>query len=424
MFALVSLAASAAVSSTGYGVTYGPGAGGFNTVRLHEGAQVNGAAYYWQPKPASDLMSTTRQVLQKLASGCNGNFLGGDCSLKMCPYGLSSNTSPSLKIVSGDTPEESFAPTSRISECELVAGACDPSTFLGDTDAFLGTHTYAECSAQGVCDRATGVCGCFDGFTGVGCRYTTCPNDCSGHGVCTQNAHANTDYDTPDSALYFGTQFWDAYKTMRCVCDRGYSGYDCTERICPRGDDILTTCATAVADVQMITLAFDSDIANFEEKSKFFTLTFIDGFNGAYNTSPIAVMEDPTITAALTQTALESLPNDALPSVQVSGTQVGDTQTLSITFSDIAISGIQKDLRCNVRHTSEVCTAGQQPFIDADVTETEFVCTNIGHAQADETQFEENAECGNRGICDKATGKCACFEGHAGEACSIYSVYV
>lgn len=427
MFAIVSIAATAAVSSNGYGVLYGPGAGGFNGLGLHEGAQVGGAAYYWQPKPSSDLMSVSKQRRQKRSSGCTGNYMGNDCNLRVCPFGLSANTSPFVKngltsVIHTD--DDWYAPTSRISECELVNGACNPDTFLGDTDKFLGTHTYAECSAQGVCNRETGVCECFAGYTGVGCRYTTCPNDCSGHGMCTQNARANTDYDTPNNALFYGTQYWDAYKTMRCVCDRGYTGYDCSERICPHGDDILTTCLDAVSDVQNIELAFSNTIDSFSEKSRFFSLTFTDGFNGVYDTHPIAIMEDPAMTAALTQTALEALPNHALPSVQVSGSQVGNTQSLAITFSDAGSPGVQNDLACNVRYADAVCTSGQQPLIASDVSDTDFTCSNAGHEVLDEAFFEENVECGNRGICDKSTGKCECFEGHAGEACDIYSVYV
>jgi hypothetical protein len=45
-------------------------------------------------------------------------------------------------------------------------------------------HQPAECSSRGTCNRADGLCVCFKGFEGAACQRTTCPNSCSGHGVC------------------------------------------------------------------------------------------------------------------------------------------------------------------------------------------------------------------------------------------------
>ncbi|KAF0733366.1 hypothetical protein Ae201684_009615 [Aphanomyces euteiches] len=45
-------------------------------------------------------------------------------------------------------------------------------------------HAVSECSDMGICDPATGQCKCFPGFVGAACERTSCPNDCSGHGIC------------------------------------------------------------------------------------------------------------------------------------------------------------------------------------------------------------------------------------------------
>jgi len=45
-------------------------------------------------------------------------------------------------------------------------------------------HFYMECSNRGLCDRKSGNCACFDGYSGANCGRASCPNSCSGHGVC------------------------------------------------------------------------------------------------------------------------------------------------------------------------------------------------------------------------------------------------
>ena len=90
-----------------------------------------------------------------------------------------------------------------------------------------------ECSNAGTCNRATGECECFEGFDGNACQRTAC--DCSGHGYCKSiadlaNAHAGITYSN-----------WEASVLQMCYCDDGYTGYDCSLRMCPKGDDYKTT---------------------------------------------------------------------------------------------------------------------------------------------------------------------------------------
>merc|ERR1711871_1887153 len=112
-------------------------------------------------------------------------------------------------------------------------------------------HDYTECSGQGECDRKTGECKCNDGFTGDGCRYSACPNDCNGHGTCefitelaagTATAAAGrthiqySEFVDQDRTL----DGWDSKKARGCKCDPYYSGADCSVRMCPKGNDPLT----------------------------------------------------------------------------------------------------------------------------------------------------------------------------------------
>lgn len=62
---------------------------------------------------------------------------------------------------------------------------CPFGTAWGDLPTSItSAHLEAECSNQGKCNRQTGTCVCFEGFTGSSCQRLACPNNCSGHGKC------------------------------------------------------------------------------------------------------------------------------------------------------------------------------------------------------------------------------------------------
>merc|ERR1719313_2312945 len=96
-----------------------------------------------------------------------------------------------------------------------------------------------------------GACGAAATFALVTSKASTFTCDCSGHGRCLSNRVINTQYvgtaSGDESAQSYATQFWDADKTMQCACDRGYTGHDCSDHICPHGDDVLTSCSSESA---------------------------------------------------------------------------------------------------------------------------------------------------------------------------------
>jgi len=86
-------------------------------------------------------------------------------------------------------------------------------------------HQLIECSGRGSCERGSGSCQCFDGFTGDSCGRTICPDDCSGHGVCQSlkrmsQAVSGTGYTGYTSAF-------DATSYYGCMCDVGFRGNNC-----------------------------------------------------------------------------------------------------------------------------------------------------------------------------------------------------
>jgi hypothetical protein len=96
-------------------------------------------------------------------------------------------------------------------------------------------HSQSECSGRGVCERASGICSCFTGYEGSACERFACPNGCSGHGKCRKLS------ELPE-VQRAGYASWEVNRMQVCQCDGGYTGADCSERVCPTGDDPETTC--------------------------------------------------------------------------------------------------------------------------------------------------------------------------------------
>jgi hypothetical protein len=120
------------------------------------------------------------------------------------------------------------------------AGLCPTGRAWADVATATDTaHAQAICSARGQCDHRRGQCVCDALFEGKSCQRMRCPLDCSGHGECVhmQNAAAEAG---SYPGLYRYSQHWDAKMIHGCKCDQGWGGFDCSQRICPRGDDPMT----------------------------------------------------------------------------------------------------------------------------------------------------------------------------------------
>jgi len=376
---------------------------------------------------------------------CYANWQGADCSDRTCPFAKSW----------GDAPYDHNS-----------------------------GHYYAECSSQGICDRKTGECQCFDGYEGDACRRLKCPNDCSGHGRC------RTTWETAQTTSvgeYFnekGVQMdkgvingqyqygeWDAHKTRSCVCDPGWEGFDCNSRMCPRGNDPLTTedenGLTEVHEVQTVVVGREETLAN-GETSGFFTLTFVDSYGMEWTTRPIPATEaDEELPATVSsgvvasgerttqhhiKAALMALPNHAIEDIEVSHRAGSDPQMneYRITFIGAGNSGKRNLLRCNWQADSDNYQGSDACDLDGCQPRFKGIQSGADTAQCvvrGETFYNhkgqflqgfannyggtvgrfgtgEDAPCSNRGLCDGSTGQCTCFEGYTGDACSIQTILV
>lgn len=131
-------------------------------------------------------------------------------------------------------------------------------------------HLPAVCSNAGYCNGATGDCSCQMGYTGHACQRSTCTNDCSGHGHCVSIRERAETYDGVRYVYKSRYLEWDANMNFGCVCEKGWTGYDCSLKQCPFGDDPLTegtkevqsvrTSASHRDEVQSILLTADYDM--------------------------------------------------------------------------------------------------------------------------------------------------------------------
>jgi hypothetical protein len=250
---------------------------------------------------------------------------------------------------------------------------------------------------MGICNRATGVCKCRSGFMGAACQMTRCPGgvetgkDCSGHGICMPMREA-AEYDD-GYALRYATTYtlWDQHKIMGCVCDPGWTEYDCSLRTCPFGDDPLVTTGTS-DEVQAIDCLCSSGCAG----------TFRLSFRNEL-TSTIAYGAN----AATVKAALEALRTIITVTVTVDGgSAVCDADGASARVTFTHQSGNLPSLKVESSLTQSSGTPALAIVADG-------ASSSYGSTTATVQGNRENLECSNRGICNRATGVCACasFDG-------------
>ena len=225
---------------------------------------------------------------------------------------------------------------------------------------------------------------------------STCPNKCSGHGVCNKMSEVNSGYSK-----------WDADKIQICSCDPGYTGYDCSERRCIRGDDPLKrdddNFDLQTHQIQVITIQCTGAAGTL---SGDFIAKYMDWRNETWSTWKIDVATlDDTYggnSGIALKEALVGLPNLAIPSVSVSATKStngdgGDLIVANVAFDDPLTTGSQPLLEivsagctvdgCQPRYAGISCSAGSLSVTVNSASNpgtTEFdVCSSRGECNRD-----------------------------------------
>jgi hypothetical protein len=197
---------------------------------------------------------------------------------------------------------------------------------------FNSAHEYRECSNKGHCDRTNGVCECFVGYEGSACQFMSCPVDdfgkiCSGHGVCS----LAEDMARSDSGNIY--KLWDNKNIQGCVCDAGYSGASCSERVCKKGVDPLfidRESSFRFANWSYV-IHTKSSTANIQGN---YSLVFYDETGEDWATAPIDAESD----CAMISAVLENLPNNVIKKDSVLCVQWRSYNTISKVDEPILLS--------------------------------------------------------------------------------------
>lgn len=226
-------------------------------------------------------------------------------------------------------------------------------------------HELAECSERGACNAKTGQCACYPGFTGAACQRTACPNDCSGRGQC------KLIKDLP-AVQGAGYNKWEASRLTKCVCDAGYQGIDCSERVCPFGDDPETTCTTK-RQVQQVTFDFGSFPASVANPASFglfdtdeFALLFRTPFGQNLSVSRVTDSFDVATGSANFARALKALPGFAVSDVSVTGAISADKAkaTYNVTFDGTSLAvALSGSVSARLTATANTVPGNQALFI-------------------------------------------------------------
>jgi hypothetical protein len=375
--------------------------------------------------------------------------MGNDCSQRVCPFELSFVDTPRGDLNHNGNTDGGAAGWTSVQWSNTKEFESFPLGAGGNFMAAPGeAHFYAECSGKGECDRSSGECKCYSGYTGSACQRTTCPKDCSGHGVCrTLKEIAKGKLNKRVSQSFaghnrftgvresFDYNLWDADKSQACVCDPGFSGVDCSQRQCPRGDDPLTTAAqwcgnSACAwEVQSFTLSNAGPTTY-----KLGYVDYLNNTNYAYVTVDVAsnpnglgyiapasrstALAGAATVAGQIQAALRAVPGGQLQRVEVyakgSNPSSDDGRTFQVTF--VGVPGDVEKLTVDTYSGAGTKWANPDDSANYNAAVSTATADSARVVEVSRGNFEA-VECSGRGLCDSGNGLCKCFNGFYGAAC-------
>lgn len=343
--------------------------------------------------------------------GCNcfTGYTGHDCGLRSCPEGYQ---------------------------------------WLGYASATDTLHnTMAECSGAGDCDRNLGTCKCTAPFSGNACERVGCPPTgkypCNGNGKCMDLKTVAGYKDDIGFSNVFTYSLWDAERVFGCVCDYGYTGYDCSLRTCPFGDDAVAG-SSATVDSQTYTcsgssgsfvarifgfvtesIAYNANAATIVAALK--ALPPIGGVSVSFSTGSVVCGSGSAITTTIQWTHVPGdVPQLTFP-----------VNTAGIAFGSTTVDGTSTSTECSSRGlcTRTGASAGlcvcETGFSSSDGTSTNTIgtagdCSRISSVPSSCTTGSGVTTCNGHGTCSTGSSsssstfrQCLCDDDWTGYDCSL-----
>ncbi|KAL3671891.1 hypothetical protein V7S43_002559 [Phytophthora oleae] len=282
---------------------------------------------------------------------CYKNYQGNDCMDRTCQSGYAHADTPK-----GDINMDQSRTTANWILTDSQQDPAGTYEFFNPDAATDEAHFYMECSNKGLCDRSLGTCTCFDGYEGVSCQRTACPNKCSGHGTCESLRElglktTGTLFGNPDNVNQITYDLWDSRVAYGCRCDPWYEGADCSLRSCKVGvDPMYLSVGNAIYTVFALHVWLDPTLATGYPvvdgssalvprtgKDDWVRLRLFDFHGEAYLTGAIPIVSDGGVAAATSLTnaktnagavaaAIKKIPNQTFSKVTcepTSGVNVG-----------------------------------------------------------------------------------------------------
>eukprot|EP00736_Rhodelphis_marinus_P013272 Rmarinus@m.8744 len=329
-------------------------------------------------------------------------------------------------------------------------GSCDPSLgtcvcldgYFGDSCEYVGCPVNSEgweCSYHGSCDYDEGLCTCDEGYWGSACEYLECPRGGADSTMCSGNG-----------SPYVRTKGIRGCNgaTGQCTCRIGwstasngvllyvgFSGDACEQPLCPslystqqcsgNGDCLSGSC---VCEEQNGVALFTGDACQYEnaevvpagervamvrsgmtvggisesDLTAELCQAMVDGIASALSVDPaiVSLSQCAGISARrrLQQSSSGSLSLDIRLRFVTDATSTSGLSSASALSASVVTN--KQSLSSSISQQVEAQT-GTVVAVDADSVTTSIPCPG---------------DCSGNGVCDSATGVCACDEGYSVEA--------